>query len=204
MTLESKYNITGIFYDILDYPWERQYKKWRSSFVSDVKGIVLEAGVGTGRNLKHYNQDVQLTAIDLSKIMLSKAAKRKKHAKCNVNLFHEDASVMKNIEDNKYDWVVSSFLCCVMPDTLQPKAIEQFGRILKNNGKFRLLEIVYSKDKKLKRRQKLFSRFVEKVYGARFYRNTLEYIKNSSKLKITNTYFLKDDTYLVIEGVCRK
>ncbi len=64
--------------------------------------------------------------------------------------------------------------------------------------------MIYSKDEKIRRKQEFFSKFVEKVYGARFDRNTLQHIKNSSNLEVTNTYFLKDDTYLVIEGICRK
>ena len=53
---------------------------------------------------------------------------------------------------------------------------------------------------KATRLQNFFAPFVEKVYGARFDRNTLENLKESSKLKITNTYFLKRDIYQVIEG----
>ena len=56
--------------DILDYPWERQYRKWRPGLLTDVSGEVLEAGVGTGRNLKHYQPGVNLTAVDFSPAML--------------------------------------------------------------------------------------------------------------------------------------
>jgi len=45
-TLQLKYDITAWFYDILDYPWERQYRHWRARLVGDVRGAVLEAGVG--------------------------------------------------------------------------------------------------------------------------------------------------------------
>lgn len=202
--METKYNITSYFYDILDYPWERHYKHWRPNLIKDIRGLVLEAGVGTGRNLKHYHPSIKLTAIDLSKNMLAKAHKRKKYASCSVDLWHEDASVMKSIPSNHFDWIVSTFLCCVMPDNLQPLAIKQFERVLKPGGRFRLLEMVYSKDSRLRFRQKLLAPFVERVYGARFDRNTLEHIKKSSKLKVNKTYFLKKDTYLVIEGICRK
>jgi len=92
------------------------------------------------------------------------------------------------------------YLCCVMSDHLQPLAIKQFERVLKPGGRFRLLDIVYSKDPKLRRRQDFISGFVEKVYGARFDRNPLAYLENSEKLKISNTFFIKRDVYLVIEG----
>ena len=44
--LELKYNVTAWFYDLLDYPWERQCRHWRSQLVGELRGEVLEAGVG--------------------------------------------------------------------------------------------------------------------------------------------------------------
>ena len=200
-SLQAKYDITGRFYDILDFPWERQYKRWRPGLLKDVRGKVLEAGVGTGRNLKYYHPGVKLTAVDLSKVMLKRAKKRAESAVCEINLCQEDATLMESIPSNHFDWLVSTFLCCVMPDELQPKAIKQFERVLKPGGRFCLLEMKYPQDPKLRKLFELFSPFVEKVYGARFDRNTLNYIQESSKLKISKTYFLKWDVYLVIEGV---
>ena len=202
--LQNKYNITAWFYDILDYPWELQYRRWRPELLRNVRGSVLEAGVGTGRNLKYYNPDVFLTGIDLSSAMLKCAKKRAKTAACHVELHQEDATKMETIPENNFDWIISTFLCCVMPDELQPQAIEQFQRVLKPGGRFRLLEIIYSKNHKLRKRQECLSRFVEKVYGARFDRNTLEHLRKAEKLKICNITYLKDDTYLLIEGLCVK
>ncbi len=199
--IQAKYSITAWFYDILDYPWERQYKRWRPILLKDVRDSVLEAGIGTGRNLEYYHSSVKLTGLDLSIQMLRKAAKRGEYAACELDLCHEDATAMESIPSNHFDWLVSTFLCCVMPDELQPLAIKQFERVLKPGGRFRLLEMIYSKNPKLRRRQEIFAPFVEKVFGARFDRNTLEHVQNSPKLEITNTHFLKEDIYLVIEGV---
>ena len=201
LLLQVKYNITAVLYDILDYPWERIYKKWRPVLLEDVRGRVLEAGTGTGRNLKHYHKSVELMCIELSDKMLKKAKKRAKASQCKIELIHEDATIMKSVGSGQFDWVISTFMCCVMPDDLQKLAIEQFARVLKPGGKFRLLEMIYSKDKRIRRRQDFFAPFVEKVFGARFDRNTLHYIEQSPKLKITNTSFLKDDVYLLIEGI---
>lgn len=195
-----KYNITAWFYDILDYPWERQYRHWRPQLVGDVRGEVLEAGVGTGRNLRHYNSGVNLVAIDLCRAMVKRANKRGRSTVCMLDCRQEDATKMVSIRSNHFDWIISTFLCCVLPDNLQVSAIRQFERVLKPGGKFRLLEMVYSKIPKFRRWQHFFAPFVETVYGARFDRNTLEILKKSSRLRITNTYFLKRDIYLVIEG----
>lgn len=198
--LRAKYDLTAWFYDILDYPWERQYKHWRPTLLNDVRGRVLEAGTGTGRNLAHYHARVRLTAIDLSRVMLQKALKRAMKTPCEVDLRQDDATIMQSVESSHYDWLISTFMCCVMPDELQPLAVRQFERVLKPGGRFRLLEMVYSKQARLKKRQMLFAPFVEKIYGARFDRNTLAYVQASAKLEVTKTFFLKDDTYLVIEG----
>ena len=201
LSLRAKYNITALFYDMLDYPWERIYREWRPWLLGDLRGKVLEAGVGTGRNFQHYHEGVELTGVDLSDVMLRKATKKIKKANCKIELLHDDASVMRLVKSNQYDWIISTFLCCVMPDEFQPMALEQFSRVLKPGGKFRLLEMIYSKDKKIRRRQDLFTAFVEKVYGARFDRKTVQYIEESAELEITSKRFLKDDVYLLIEGV---
>ena len=193
-----------MFYDILDYPWEKQYKKWRPGLLEDVHGAVIEAGVGTGRNLQYYSPNAKVTGIDLSKEMLKISTKRGRSAECEFYPVHEDATSMESIPSNSFDWLVSTYLCCVMPDHLQPLAINQFERVLKPGAHFRLLEMVYSNKPELRRRQRLFAPFIQWVYGARFDRNTLTYLEKSSILKITKKYYLKEDVYLVIEGVCQK
>jgi len=198
--LQLKYDITAWFYDMLDYPWERQYRHWRPRLVGDLHGEVLEAGVGTGRNLKHYDSGVNLTAIDLCKAMVQRAKKRGKSAVCMLECLQEDATKMTSIPSNHFDWIISTFLCCVLPHDLQVLAMGQFERVLKPGGKIRLLEMVYSKIPRLRRRQIFFAPFVEKVYGARFDRNTVEILQKSLRLRITNTYFLKRDIYQIIEG----
>lgn len=201
--LQGKYGLTALFYDILDYPWERIYKKWRPALLEDVRGHVLEAGVGTGRNLEHYHESVDLIGVDLSKAMLKKAGQRAKDARCNFELIHDDATTLASQDSDRFDWVFSTFMCCVMPDELQPKAIEQFARVLKPGGRFKLLEMVFSKDDKIRKCQQRFAPFVEKVYGARFDRRTLDYLEQSPDLEVTRTSFLKDDVYLLIEGVSK-
>lgn len=201
LSLRAKYNITAMFYDVLDYPWERVYREWRPLLLGDLRGRVLETGVGTGRNFQHYHKSIELTGLDLSDVMLRKAAKKADKAHCKIKLLHDDASTMQQVGSNQYDWVISTFLCCVVPDEFQSMALEQFSRVLKPGGKFRLLEMIYSQNKSIRKRQEFFTPFVEKVYGARFDRKTVQYIEESPELEITNKHFLKDDVYLFVEGV---
>ncbi len=198
--LKLKYAFTAWIYDILDYPWERLYRQWRTQILADVHGKVLEAGVGTGRNLPYYADDVELLGIDLSPTMLMFAKRRARQAACQVELRQEDASQMPTVASATYDWVLSTFMCCVMPDYLQQQTIAQFQRVLKPGGKFKLLEMVYSQDPTLRRRQARIAPLVELIYGARFDRHTLERLQQADNLEVSRTEFLKDDVYLLIEG----
>lgn len=198
---QKRYAVTAWFYDILDYPWERQYRKWRPELLKDVRGEALEAGVGTGRNLKYYASGVNLTAMDFSPAMLKKASKRCSEATCNVKFVLEDASQMATVPSNTYDWVVAFFLCCVLPHELQDRAISEFARVLKPGGRFRLLEMKYSGDPKLRKRQDFFAPLVAKVYGAGFDRQTLMHLQNNANLTVTGTRYIKHDTYVLIDGI---
>ncbi|MFO7904069.1 MAG: class I SAM-dependent methyltransferase [Planctomycetota bacterium] len=198
--LARKYRVTSWFYDILDYPWERQYRQWRPSLLADLGGNVLEVGVGTGRNLRHYSPRANVTGLDLSPSMIRIAAKRAKRAVCQVRLLCRDATRLPERPSDHFDWYVATFLFCVLPDPLQALALEEMERVLKPGGRFMILEMVYSKDPRLLRRQRLFTPFVEKVYGARFDRHTLEHLQERDGIEISKARFLKSDTYLLIEG----
>jgi ubiquinone/menaquinone biosynthesis C-methylase UbiE len=198
--LREKYRLTAWFYDLLDYPWERVYRKWRPALLADVDGEVLEAGVGTGRNLPHYPETAHVTGFDLSPQMLRYAHRRAKATRRRITLLEADATQLDLLPDDRFDWYISTFMYCVMSDRFQCIALEQMMRKLKPGGRFRLLEIVYSSQHRILRRQRLFSPFVEKLYGARFDRRTLQHLKEVPSLTVTETRYLKDDTYLLIEG----
>jgi len=201
--LYRKYQVTSWFYDILDYPWERQYRRWRPSLLEDVTGSVLEAGVGTGRNLGSYRPEVKLTAIDFSSGMMRIAKRRARKAACTIRFLCRDATRLSGVPSNHFDWYLATFLFCVMPDELQPAALAEMVRVLKPGGRFKILEIIYTKHPHLLKRQKLLAPFVERVYGARFDRRTLEHLRQNDGVEVSQTRFLKADMYLLIEG-CKK
>lgn len=199
--LARKYKKTALVYDLLDYPWERRYRHWRANILGDLNGRILEAGIGTGHNLKYYHDSIEVIGIDLSIAMLRRARRRgHKYATCQWQLLQMDACQLGAFKDASFDGLVSTFLCCVMPDEYQLQAINEFARVLKPGAPFKLLEIIYSKDPKRAKWQRLIAPWVEKVYGARFDRQTRHYLANHPKLSLNHQRYLKDDTYLLLEG----
>ncbi len=198
--LERKYRLTAPLYDILDWPWERHYRRWRPDIVGDLEGRVLEVGVGTGRNLPHYSSRATVEALDLSEAMLSRARRRAAQAPCPVELRRADALSLDQVPDESVDWYIATFLYCVLPDELQPPSLAEMSRVLRPGGRFRLVEILYSKKPGRRLVQRLFAPFVRRVYGARFNRRTREHIERTPGIDVTSTRWLEGDTHLLIEG----
>ena len=44
MYLKAKYDIVPAVYDVLDYPWERMYRRWRPVLLGDIRGRFLRLG----------------------------------------------------------------------------------------------------------------------------------------------------------------
>lgn len=198
--LAALYGRVAGWYDLLDAPWERRYRLWRPRILKDVAGPVLEAGVGTGRNLRWYPPGAEVLGVDLSPEMLARARRRASGARAKVTLQQADATRLEGVPAASFDWYVATFLYCVLPDELQPAALAQMARVLKPGGRFRLVEIVWSNDPHRRRRQALLAPLVERLYGARFDRRTREHVRATPGLELTAESFLESDTYLLIEG----
>ncbi|MDO8550300.1 MAG: hypothetical protein Q7S39_09150 [Ignavibacteria bacterium] len=56
--IKHRYNRYSKFYDFFEAPMEIFFGKWRKEIVRHASGKVLEVGVGTGKNIKCYNNDI--------------------------------------------------------------------------------------------------------------------------------------------------
>lgn len=141
--IRHRYNRYSKFYDIFELPMEVLFSKWRKELVKYGSGKVLEVGVGTGKNIKYYPNDIDLTAIDFSDGMLSKAIKKYKD-KSNIKFIQMDIQAT-NFESNTFDTVIASYVFCSVPDPI--KGLKEINRICKNSGRIILLEHVRSENK---------------------------------------------------------
>ena len=142
--------------------------KWRKDLVKYSSGKVLEVGVGTGKNIKHYPVNVDLTAIDFSKGMISKAIK-KYNNKDNVSFLQADIQ-KTDFEDNTFDTVLASYVFCSVPDPV--KGLKEVGRICKKGGRIVLLEHGRSENKIISFLMDLLNPLTVKVFGYNINRDT--------------------------------
>lgn len=201
LTLKRTYSRTGPFYDVLDFPWEfLRYRKLRPEIWNLARGAqrILDAGVGTGRNMEFYPANSCVTGIDLSETMLAASSRRLAIAKTRANVDLACGTVTAlPFKDGTFDAVVSTFLFCVLPDELQPPALSEIRRVLKPGGRIVLLEYVFSQNALKRFSMRAFAPIVEFLYGARFDRMTSEHLK-AGGWRIESERFLHQDILKLI------
>ncbi|WP_034552064.1 class I SAM-dependent methyltransferase [Carnobacterium funditum] len=136
--IKNRYNRVSKIYDVLEGPMEAMtMSTWREKLVTTIEGKqVLEVGVGTGKNLVLYPEDLEITGIDFSEKMLEKAIQKTK-GKENIRLIEMDAQDM-SFADDTFDTVVTSCVFCSVPDPV--KGLKEIRRVCKANGKIVMLE----------------------------------------------------------------
>jgi ubiquinone/menaquinone biosynthesis C-methylase UbiE len=103
----------------------------RDWICSRATGRVLEVAIGTGLNLAHYPDEVQLTGLEWSPAMLDIARHRAGQVGRAVDLRQGDAQALE-FPDAAFDTVVCTFSLCAIPD--DQKAVAEMARVLRPGG----------------------------------------------------------------------
>jgi ubiquinone/menaquinone biosynthesis C-methylase UbiE len=138
--LRERYQRIAPVYDLLDLPFDYgRYRRLRPLLFQRLSGTILNAGVGTGRNMPLYPPRSRVVSIDLSPAMLERASRRRTTSAAPVELLEMDVTRLA-FADASFDAAVATFLFCMLPDDLQVPALRELGRVVKPNGIIRLME----------------------------------------------------------------
>lgn len=170
--IRKRYNRTSKFYDWMDILIKDEVRK---KVLSHAHGKVLEAGVGTGKNLQFYPPDCQVTGIDFSPGMLDKARKRIK-GRPGTTLLEMD---IQNLEfpDDFFDTVVATCVFCSVPNPVQ--GLEELRRVCKPEGKLIFLEHIRSDKKMMGLIMDILNPLFVKLIGANINRQTLKNMESA-------------------------
>jgi ubiquinone/menaquinone biosynthesis C-methylase UbiE len=135
----KRYDRIAFLYDIMEAPMEGlRFASWRQRLAGRIVGpTALEVGVGTGKNLAYYPEDVRITAIDFSPRMLARARKKANKLNIRVDLQEMDVQYLK-FPDHSFDTVFATFVFCSVPDPVM--GLRELRRICKPEGRLLLLE----------------------------------------------------------------
>ncbi len=176
-----RYNRIAPVYDLMESIVERsRYSRWRQVLWSKVEGKdILEVGVGTGKNFPYYPENADVTAIDFSEKMLSRAREKAQGQGLKVHLFQMDVQNLE-FEDNTFDTVVASFVFCSVPDPV--RGLMEVERVCKPGGKVVLLEHVLSANRILAWVMNLANPLVVRIMGANINRRTVDNVTRTGLL----------------------
>ncbi|MEO9191848.1 MAG: class I SAM-dependent methyltransferase [Acetobacteraceae bacterium] len=195
----ERYQRIARFYDLLDAPFEtRRYSALRPLLFARLSGRILDAGVGTGRNLPFYPRGAQVLGIDLSPAMLARAEGRRGQSPAHVELREMDVTRLA-FPDGSFDAAVSSFLFCVLPDAQQVGALLELRRVVRPGGTIRLLEYVRPSGTLRRIVTGLWAPWIAWAYGASFDRDTERHV-GAAGLEIVDARFVVDDLVKLIEA----
>lgn len=110
------------------------FRAGRHWAVAGARGLVLELGVGTGRNLPLYPAGARVIGVDLSRPMLMQASRR---AGASVSLVEADAAALP-FADARFDVVVSTLTLCTYPDPVA--VVREALRVLAPGGELHCME----------------------------------------------------------------
>ena len=186
------YNRIARLYDILDLPFEHgRYRPLRAELFKGLKGALLDAGVGTGRNFSFYPEGSKVTGIDLSTAMLERARQRRDKLGTAIDLREMDVMEM-DFADDSFDAIISTFLFCVLDAGHQQPALEELRRVCRPGGAIRILEYAISEKPLQRFIMKLWAPWVRFAYGAEFDRHTEQYFEAAGLDLVEKKFLYKD------------
>jgi len=197
-TLRQRYQRIAPFYDLLDGAFEYgRYRHIRPLLFRGLGGWILDAGVGTGRNMLSYPAGSDVVGADLSPAMLRRAERRRAASRARVQLMEMDV-IQLALADASFDAVVASFLFCTLPDASQLPALRELARVMKPGGAIRLLDYVRPHRGTRRLLTRLWQPWVHWAYGASFDRDTERYIPMAG-LRVRRADFVVADLIRLIE-----
>jgi ubiquinone/menaquinone biosynthesis C-methylase UbiE len=153
---------------------------FRNGVVAELRGNVLEIGVGTGETLRRLQSlgstgVTAYTGVDISTGMLGQASRYKGKMPFPVTLHQANAESLAMFGDATFDTVTGSLVLCIVPD--QEAALREMARVAKPDGTIVLLEHVLSPNPLVKGVMKLAAPFQARKMGCHIDRKTDQIIR---------------------------
>ncbi|MBI5133944.1 MAG: methyltransferase domain-containing protein [Candidatus Taylorbacteria bacterium] len=129
-------NKKGLFARLLDLSMSFMDRE-RASIVSEAKGVVLEIGFGSGRNVPFYSGVEKIYALEPSDSLYGIAEERIGASEIPVERIASGAESVP-LPDSSVDTVLSTWTLCTIPGVAS--ALSEVLRVLKPGGRFLFIE----------------------------------------------------------------
>jgi ubiquinone/menaquinone biosynthesis C-methylase UbiE len=152
---------------------------FRNRLAGELRGDVLEIGVGTGetlRRLRALNPPItSYTGVDISTGMLAQASRYATGNRFPVTFRQANAESLAMFPDHSFDTVTGSLVLCTVSN--QEATLRELARVVKPDGRLVLMEHVLAKNPLVKLPMKLFAPFQVRMMGCHIDRTTDQIIR---------------------------
>ena len=141
----------------------RPIEALRARYVAQASGSVLEMGIGSGLNLKHYSASVaSITGVDPAAGMTKKAARRAMEIAQPVDVLGVSGEALP-CEDASFDTVVCTWTLCSIPNPAP--AVAEMRRVLKPGGRLIFVEHGLSDEARIQKWQRRIEPYWKPLAG---------------------------------------
>ncbi|WP_026930107.1 class I SAM-dependent methyltransferase [Glycomyces tenuis] len=153
---------------------ERLFGDTRPWIASRAQGRTLEVAIGTGLNLPHYPEGIELVGLELSPAMLDGTKRRAAELGVEADLRLGDAQRL-GLPDASFNTVVCTFSLCAIPD--EAKAVDEMVRVLRPGGLLLLADHVVSTSAWIRGLQRAVDWFTVPLEGEHFRRRPIRHVR---------------------------
>jgi ubiquinone/menaquinone biosynthesis C-methylase UbiE len=172
-----RYDRIARVYDVFEAPMDVMGGTARRRRVlGPARGRTLEVGVGTGRNLAHYPPGVDLTGIDVSRRMLSRARTRARRLGSAARLELADVEHLP-FADASFDTVAATCVFCSVENPV--RGLEEVRRVVRPDGQVLLLEHVRPEGRVMGWLADVVSPITRRLFGPEMNRRTEENVRRA-------------------------
>ena len=198
----TTYERIAPLYNLLDAPHEFTWRRrLRGALFQDLSGRVLDAGVGTGRNVFFYPDDCKIIGIDKSPAMLNRARLEAERLGKTARLMEMDVK-RTSFPDGHFDTIVATFLFGILREDEQHAALKELARICKPGGSIRLLDYALSRKLLPRLVMELVKPWSLHVFSQRFDARTEPYIADAGLELRECRYAFADIAKLLVLRPC--
>ena len=162
------YDRVAPVYDLLDGPYEYLWKRrLRANVMGRTHGRILDAAIGTGKNMPFYPTGSDVVGIDISAAMLVRASQRAARLGLDVALLRHDLAET-NLPDASFDSIVAAFVFCCIPDRRKPAALRELRRLLGKDGRIYLLDYTKPRGPALRAYMRVMAPWLRFMFSASY------------------------------------
>ena len=187
----EKYERIAPVYDLLDLAEHTFKHRLRPRLFEGLNGVILDAGIGTGRNLPCYPAGAAMVGLDASPAMLARARRRAQRRGGHVRLIAADIR-RTGLPDGYFDAAVAAFVFGSLDEDMQGAALGELARICKPDGEIRLLDHALSNRTFWRLYMRLWQPWERLVYGAGFEPGTERHAAAAGLRLVGREYLVKD------------